>query len=609
MSWQLPAAALLVVLLATMATLQYRWLGEVSRAEEERMRASLRTRATDLAREFDRELTRTYIAFRLEPEASAKDPAAAIAAAYDRWRSSSPAPAMLRGLYVIDGATFESGALRRFNPDRRTLDAAEWPADLAASLKRSDRLLPHVVGNASMLTADAVDARAMALVVPVPQVSPNVPGHPMTVIADPSAPVRAVIVQLDADAVRRQMIQPLVAKYFGEGDTSDYLVTIARSDDPSATIYDSAAGSVSVGAAEVTTGLFDLSLDQMNRFAVAAALPPTGGSGSVKTEHMAITIVRRAGPGDAARVLSVDGGLSGWQLRARHRSGSLAAIVEASRRRNLAISLGVLVLLAASFVLIVAAAQRQRRLSQQQMEFVASVSHELRTPIAVIRSAGENLMDGVISDAVQVKTYGALIETEGRRLGDMVERVMEFAGINSGARTRAHAPVDLNQVIADAVRGASMEARERGVTVSVRPGGALPETRGDADALRSAVQNVVANAVKYSAVGGVVDVSAEASDERFMTIRVTDRGIGIDADDLPHLFKPFFRGRRAVDAQVRGTGVGLSVVGHVVQMHGGDVRVESTVGEGTTVTIVLPVQTSTGASAGRIVRLRPGAAS
>jgi signal transduction histidine kinase len=607
MSWQLPAAALLLVLLATMATLQYRWLGEVSRAEEERMRASLRTRATDLAREFDRELTRTYIAFRLEPDASAQDPAAAIAAAYDRWRSSSPAPAMLGGLYVIDGATFESGALRRFNPDRRTLEAAEWPADLAASLKRSDRLLPHVVGNASMLTADAVDARAMALVIPVPQVSPNVPGQPMTVIADPSAPVRAVIVHLDADAVRRQMIRPLVAKYFGEGDASDYLVTIARSDDPSATIYNSAAGSVSVGAAEVTAGLFDLSLDQMNRFAVAAALPPTGGS--VRTEHMAITIVRRADGGDAARVLSVGGGLSGWQLRARHRSGSLAAIVEASRRRNLAISLGVLALLAASFVLVVATAQRQRRLARQQMEFVASVSHELRTPIAVIRSAGENLSDGVISDAAQVKTYGALIETEGRRLGDMVERVMEFAGINSGARTCAHAPVDLNQVIADAVRGASMEARERGVTVRVRPGGALPETHGDADALRSAVQNVVANAVKYSAADGNVDVSAEATDGRVMTIRVSDRGIGIDADDLPHLFKPFFRGRRAVDAQVRGTGVGLSVVRHVVQMHGGDVRVESTVGEGTTVTIVLPVQTSTDASAGRIVRLRPGAAS
>ena len=258
-----------------------------------------------------------------------------------------------------------------------------------------------------------------------------------------------------------------------------------------------------------------------------------------------------------------------------------------SRRRNLAISLGVLGLLAAALLLVFAAARRQRRLARQQMEFVASVSHELRTPLAVICSAGENLADGVVADSAQVRTYGSLIETEGRRLGDMVERVMEFAGISSGAAIRTRAAVDVAQVIADAVQGVSADAKARDVTVTVHANGALPAVTGDAAALRSAVQNIVGNAVKYSAKGGLVEVGARAGDGG-VEIRVADRGLGIDAADLRHIFEPFYRGRRAVDAQIRGTGVGLSVVRHVIGSHNGTIAVDSHVGEGTTITVKLP---------------------
>src|SRR2546427_1423790 len=142
-----------------------------------------------------------------------------------------------------------------------------------------------------------------------------------------------------------------------------------------------------------------------------------------------------------------------WQVRLRHRTGSLDTIVAQSRRRNLGISLGVLGLLAASFVLVLASAERQQRLSRQQMEFVAAVSHELRTPLAVICSAGENLADGVVAESDQVKRYGSLIETEGRRLGDMVERVLQFAGIGSGAQTQLRTEVDIAEAIAAAAHG------------------------------------------------------------------------------------------------------------------------------------------------------------
>jgi signal transduction histidine kinase len=279
-----------------------------------------------------------------------------------------------------------------------------------------------------------------------------------------------------------------------------------------------------------------------------------------------------------------------WEVRARHRSGSLETIVARSRRRNLAISLGVLGLLASSVVLALAAAQRQQRLARQQMEFVAAVSHELRTPLAVICSAGENLADGVIADSKQVKRYGSLIQAEGRRLGDMVERVMEFAGISAGTAVRRSADVDISKVVAEATDALQPDAADRGVTLNVHANGSLLAVTGDADALRSAVQNIVGNAVKYSPRGATVDVSTQvpSGEPPRVQIRVADRGLGIDAADLRHIFKPFYRGRRAVDAQVRGAGVGLSVVRHVVDAHQGTIAVDSRVGEGTTIVVELP---------------------
>jgi signal transduction histidine kinase len=164
---------------------------------------------------------------------------------------------------------------------------------------------------------------------------------------------------------------------------------------------------------------------------------------------------------------------------------------------------------------------------------------------------------------------------------------MEFAGIASGASTAAHVEVDVSSVIYDAVHGLESDARDRGVAIEVHPSASLPPVAADREALRSAIQNIVGNAVKYSPAGATVDVGAEAHDGH-VRVSVSDHGLGIDAEDLPHIFKAFFRGRRALDAQVRGSGVGLSVVRHVVDAHNGRIHVDSRPGEGTTVIVDLP---------------------
>jgi signal transduction histidine kinase len=617
--WPVAVGVVLLALLAALGTLQYRWLGEVSEAERARMRESLQTRANDFAADFDRELTRTYLAFHVDSDTLDRDAAKAMAAAYAAAQSAGTVR-IVKAVYLLEGDRTQT-SLRRLDPAAATLTTVAWPPELARWRQRVEAAAPAAAGPVSgLFLGDAVDAATPALLIPAPRVRRiENEGH-VALLPDPSGVARAVLVQLDPGAITSQLLGPLFAKHFTTAgpDRSDYAVWIVSRDDPGLVVFETAKvpGVAASTPADVTTGLFDLRMDDVSRVAAGLGirLPErrvaAAAAGHVTTDKLAITIVRRANGPDGARVLMTGGDRQGaWQLRARHKDGSLEAIVAQSRRRNLAIGLGVLGLLAASFVLIVAAALRQQRLARQQMEFVAAVSHELRTPLAVICSAGENLADGVVADAHQVKRYGSLIETEGRRLGDMVERVLHFAGITSGSQTRARAEVDLGQVIADAVHGVSADARERGVGVVVHPHAALPPTIGDAEALRSAVQNIVGNAVKYSAGGGTVDVIAEVGDDGVVKIGVADHGLGIDAADLPHIFKPFFRGRRAVEAQVRGSGVGLSVVRHVVQIHGGDVHVDSRAGEGTTVTIVLPVQSSADASQSRAVRLRPGAVS
>jgi signal transduction histidine kinase len=586
--WSLIGAAALVALLAALATLQYRWLGDVSQAERERMRAGLQTRASDFSEAFDRELSRTYVAFHVDGEALSADPGRVMADAYARWQATAAAPALIDALYLLEAGNRTEWSLARFDPARAAMERADWPPLLEQWRRRSQPHVPALPGMRPLLVPDPLDASIPALIVAVPAVTAVREGDRLEVFSKTVGPGRAIVIVLNADRLKTQVVEPLAAKYFGSGAASEYLVTVVRRDDPSQIVYasDPLAASIDARGADVTTPLFDLRMDELARSNAMPPLPRPEGANA----RMAITIVRRSsasadGPGSIGGPAFSQGA---WLARIRYRSGPLETIVARSRRRNIAVGLGVLGLLAASFVLIIASAQRQRRLARQQMEFVAAVSHELRTPLAVIRSAGENLADGVVAADDQVKQYGSLIESEGRRLTDMVERVMEFAGIVSGRTIHARADVDLARAIGDAADGVRTEARERAISVTIDADPSLPLVAGDGEALRSALQNIIGNAVKYSPDGGRVSVRAEASGT-LVRVTVADRGIGIDADDLPHIFKPFFRGRRASDAQIRGTGIGLSVVRHVVDAHHGAVRVDSRSGEGTTVVVELPV--------------------
>jgi signal transduction histidine kinase len=282
---------------------------------------------------------------------------------------------------------------------------------------------------------------------------------------------------------------------------------------------------------------------------------------------------------------------SGWQLLVQHSAGSLGAAVAQARTRNLWLSFGILSVLTAAVGLLVLNARRSERLAAQQMDFVATVSHELRTPLAVIRSAAQNLQAGVVHDSDQARRYGTLIESEGRRLTDMVEQVLEFAGLSGNRGLRRAAPIDPGELVRDAMAGTEELCRERDVELEVQTAPDLPLVEADEDAVRRALGNLVANALKYAADGRWIGVTvARAGGPRAPEVRiaVSDRGRGIDADELAHIFEPFYRGRYATERQIHGNGLGLSLVRRIAEAHGGRVTAASTPGQGTTFTLHLP---------------------
>jgi signal transduction histidine kinase len=193
-----------------------------------------------------------------------------------------------------------------------------------------------------------------------------------------------------------------------------------------------------------------------------------------------------------------------------------------------------------------------------------------------------------VADPRQVRRYGALIESEGRRLSNMVGQALEFAGIQSGRRVYHPRPVEVGEAVDGALQDCRWLLREKHIDVEreVEPG--LPPVMADGAALRRAVANLIENAVKYGSRAAWIGVSVRRAADGPVEITVADRGPGIRREDLPHLFEPFFRGPDAATDGIPGSGLGLSLVRHIAEAHGGRVTVTTEEGKGTAFTLQLP---------------------
>jgi signal transduction histidine kinase len=280
-----------------------------------------------------------------------------------------------------------------------------------------------------------------------------------------------------------------------------------------------------------------------------------------------------------------------WQLVVKHRSGSLEDAVAGGRRRNLAVGFGILLVLAVGMGMLVVWTGRAQRLARLQVEFVAGVSHELRTPLAVIASAADNLASGVVEAKEHVRQYGTLIGSEVHRLSGLVEQVLLFASGETRQRPYELRPVDVGEIVERALSGVDGMIDEAEFTVEkqIQPG--LPPALADAGALTQCLQNLISNALKYGRDRrwlGICGQVVETDQGPEIEIRVEDKGMGIDPEDLPHIFEPFYRGRSVRSAQIRGTGLGLSLAKRITEAMDGRLSVKSVLGRGSSFTLHLP---------------------
>ncbi len=570
----------LTLMLALVGWLQYRWIGELSRADRERTTLGIERAAAAFAHDFDRIVSLVALAF--VPPLGTRHDEHRLIEAYRQWHRNAAYPKLIRGIFLRSGGP--SGTWSELDLGTGVGRPVVLPPDLEALDDPRTRPFPFRLrgtpGPGERGAMGPLNDQLPALVLPMRgdrRRGRNLGmGRP-----------RMIVLWFDRTVISTRILPDLVARHFATAGEEPFRLTVVRRDEPSTAVFQS--GMPSNGplpaTAESRVVLFRLlPLPELSGPETEQRLPEENrelieGRRPAHRLPNAYEMVSRASEAQ-------------WSLFAEPPGGSVDEAVQRARRRNLGLSVGVLGLLGGALALLLVATRRIHRLARQQLDFVAGVTHELRTPIAAMRVAGQNLADGVVQEPDRVRRYGVLVEREGRRLTTMIEQVLAFAGIQAGRRTYAREALSVATVVEMAVEEMRMAIKEADMTVESVVADEVPVILGDETALVQAVRNLIENAVKYASEGGWLRVEGKVAEVAEVAILVSDHGPGIAARDRVRVFEPFVRGEPAGSAtgHIGGSGLGLSLVRDIVEGHGGTVAVTSEVGRGSTFTIHLPTR-------------------
>ena len=236
-------------------------------------------------------------------------------------------------------------------------------------------------------------------------------------------------------------------------------------------------------------------------------------------------------------------------------------------------------------------------------DFVANVSHELRTPLTAIRGYAETLLGGALDDPENSRKFLGVIERNSERLTRLIDDLLVLSDLELGRTGLQRTAVPVTAAVEAAFEVVGEKAGRGGVRLHHDEVNELPAIDGDSDRVEQVLVNLIDNAVKYTPSGGSVTVTARSltNGERdngaaktrggeYVEIAVCDTGIGIPSQDLPRLTERFYRVDKARSRELGGTGLGLAIVKHIVQAHGGWMRIESELGRGTRVRVAFPAR-------------------
>lgn len=598
-SWYSIVAVIGVIgILTLFVLLQYNWLERIADADRERMKRRVETDTARFAEEFNREIQSAYFNFQTQADSWKLRDWTEFNGRYDYWKGNASYPELVRSFTFVS-KDLEAQPMR-YNAEKRAFEASEMTEELNELRVRfiddktfkpvyDDRMALVMPIHEGKMSAERMTLRSLHAEKPILKM-PEKFGY--------------LVIMLDPAVINERLLPALVQKYFPEGDLN---VSIANKAGDA--IFQTAA---IIGDGDASAPLLSLAPDNFMFFSNRELLSKIEGEKgksvvlNQRVESHTLTRTEANGPTSGTFKIELQRGEKGepgkprtsmmtgtmignepWKLSVQHTAGSVNAFVTGERNKSFLVGLGIYLLLVGGIIAIVLSALRAKRFAQRQIDFVSSVSHEFRTPIAVIYSAGENLADGVAKDGAQISRYGDLIKGEGKKLSGMVERILEFAGANSGRKKYNFESANIAEITRNALAACGSVLDENDFAVETNVADDLVPITADAEALSSAIQNLILNAVKYSNGSRWLRVSAANGNGR-INIAVEDKGIGIPKNERRKVFEPFYRSKEVVDAQIHGNGLGLSLVKEIAEAHGGKVIVESEPGKGSRFTIELP---------------------
>jgi len=602
-------------LLTAVAILQYRWTTEAANAEEVRIGAQLDSLMMKWHRDLYGEFSAICVAMQVGPDSGARDTWNDYLERYVEWNYALPHellpnvyrnPDLVNEIYIWETNLQPHPQLLLLNVDRKKIQPTSVPPELGPLLDR----LEKNSGTLSMaLSAWQFPGRPSGLQVQSngaaeagPSVSntttgwqfdENIPAlvHPILhheggKVLNSQSPVDWIVITLDLSVLKKRILPELSTRYFGGLDGLDYRVGVIATGSKARTIYSSDAGFgiQDFPSADSLMSIFGPTPEAQGTNSRPLTITPPGLRGMEWHSFLGplwFPVFEYASQPDP------------WVLLLQRRADPLQVVISRVRRKNLTLSALVLLLLVASMAVLTVSGLSAQKFAKLQMNFVASISHELRTPLTVIYSAGENIKDGVVTERPGLQRYGGLIMTQTRILINDVDRILQFTSARSGRDRYNFRPLqvaDILQRVRDDTVGNILEESVV-IEESIEPG--LPRVSGDFMAVCSCLENLISNAAKYGGADRRVHIRASLQNkenhQQAVLISVEDQGMGIKASELKQVFEPFFRSPAAIEAQIHGTGLGLSLAKHLAEAMGGTLSVSSELGVGSIFTLSLMV--------------------
>jgi signal transduction histidine kinase len=538
----------IMAIVAVLGYQQYRWIVRVAAAEEKTNRENLEASLRQFTDDFDTEITRTYLTFQGLDGASTADVLQKATERLQEFRRLSKYPGLVAAINVAEGL-----------PDPFTIHAGP-PLAFVVPVAMLQARGKSVAG--PYLATQPFAETASQLRVGT-RVGMRFGGT-----------VLRLQVALDQDYLAGVMLPKLLDRHLGLNSQDQ---------------YDLLVQSVQTGKILRQTGtsasqpwdesrpIFSIRPD-----CLSGQMDPGAVTASSRTTTTLTSLLQQP-----AVCRDVSGSPTGvWMLHIRARP-SLAGAAALAKNQNVAISFAVLLVLAAAAAVLFVSAHRAGELAALHKQFAAGVSHELRTPLSIISSASENLADGVVESAEEVRRYGRMIHSHSEQLAAMIENALWFARKDPKGSLEKE-ELDVQDLVNTAATTCGRMLEEAGVRLERNIEPELPPIRGNRALLLAGLQNLLTNIALYARAGKWAQVRA-VRQGNVVQFTIEDRGAGILPEETERVFQPFYRGKGAKQANVAGLGLGLALVRRIVEAHDGNIELRSQRGAGTAVAFSVPI--------------------